>query len=94
MTKKFWNNWQLNIYRTDKIVLTDEGKEKLIEEYGTFHLLHHLVPEQKDRIVDATFFGDQVLLNILKFSKRNNRIHKTIIKPLLNRKDIVSVQFR
>lgn len=97
ITKKFWENWQDQIYKTHKIELT-VGCQCKIKSDGVNNgkLLEHLCPGHDDRILDATFCGDECLITIVKHHTKinSNQVCKKIIKVLINRQDIISIKYK
>lgn len=97
ITKKFWEDWQEQIYKTHKIELTVEGQYKLqADGVDNGKLLEHLCPGHDDRILDATFFGDDCMMTIVKHHKKinSNQVCNKIIKVFINRQDIITVKYK
>ena len=94
MTIKNWEDWKERVYSTYKINLNEEGVNHLLDECGMSRVLEHLADNHTDRILDATFCGDQVMLTVVKFENRFKRYHKAVHKFLLNRNHINSVEYK
>lgn len=95
MTKQYWNDWKEQVYQTSRIHLSDNGRKYSAEKYGLYEILPGYYPETPDRILDATFVGDKVLLTIVRFTKKIGKMHKEIMHEiLLERTHIKSVEIR
>ena len=95
MTKKFWNDWKERFGETKEIIL-----QKNATVYNTDHIGYVLGRCKKDRIVDAEWHEDSVLLKIERYTisiKNTNEIHYAlmgIFPILLYRNDIYTVKFK
>ena len=89
MTKKFWNDWQKRIGETKNVYFFFYKNTKM--EYRC-DLLNEI---NNDRILKASFHGDIVDLMIeTRIPTSKGTIHVENSYLTLNRKDILSVEFK
>lgn len=95
MTKQYWNDWKEQVYQTSRILLSDSGRDYLVQKYNMYEIMPNYYSETPDRILDATFVGNKVLLTVVRHTKKLGKIHKEIMHEiLLERTHIKSVEIR
>lgn len=94
MTNKEWNDWKENPYATRKIVLNEEGQSYLLKEYGQTDILEHSVDGRPDRILDAAFANDQVILKVVKWTNGSPQPNRFIQTFYMKRKHIECIEYK